>query len=185
MTSKGIFTPQQAKKEHKHSPRLANELAKVLPLNHHVYDFGCGRGDYIKKLQQLGFRVTGYEGTEGMSKLTGFELIKQADITKPIKTKKGSVICLEVLEHIEPELTDAAISNLVNACSGRMVLSWAVVGQGGCGHVNEQNATHVIPRIEQEGFELNESLSKQLREVAGADLWWFKGSIYVFDKIKK
>lgn len=186
LKSKGIFTPKEARTEHKFSPRLANALLTVIPANRPVYDFGCGKGDYIRHLEQQGMRVFGYEGTPDMAELVGWNGIKQADITEPINVKKqGTVLCLEVLEHIEPEFTDSAISNLVNACSGRMVVSWALKGQGGCGHVNEQNEEWVIERFEREGFVLNGLASERLRKAGGSDLWWFKKSIYVFDKVKK
>jgi 2-polyprenyl-3-methyl-5-hydroxy-6-metoxy-1,4-benzoquinol methylase len=183
MKSTGIFTLKQAMTEHQTSPRLAKALGVILPANKHVNDFGCGRGEYIRHLHSLGFKVTGYEGTEDMAELVGTDLVKQADITQPIKAKAGSVICLEVLEHIEPELEFAAINNLVYACNGRLVLSWAVEGQGGCGHVNERNEDYVILRIERAGFVLNVEVSEKLRTEAGKDLWWFRKSIYVFDKV--
>lgn len=186
MKSTGIFTPEQAKVEHKTSPKLAKALSLAIPLNRHVIDFGCGRGEYIKYLHQQGCRVTGYEGTEGMAEMTGFSKIKQADITNPIKTKnRGTVLCLEVLEHIPSEFTDVVIENLVSACAGRLIMSWAVKGQGGCGHVNEQDAEWVLGRFAKEGFTPNLAVSERLRKAGGSELWWFKKSIYVFDKIKR
>jgi SAM-dependent methyltransferase len=185
MRSQGIFSPEDAKTQHKTSRRLAKALLQVLPANRPVHDFGCGRGEYIQYLNRNGMKVFGYEGTKGMAETVGFEWIREVDITQPMKfDKEGSVLCLEVLEHIEPDLTDAAIANLVDACSGRLIVSWAVKGQGGHGHVNEQDAEYVLGRFAKEGFLANFPVSEQLRREAGADLWWFKKSIYVFDKKK-
>jgi hypothetical protein len=179
----GIFTPEQAKTEHHTSRRLAVELTKILPSNRPIIDYGCGKGEYIARLAALGFKCTGYEGTKGIDELAAFKGIIQADLTKPLgKRPKGSVLCLEVAEHIDKKHEDTFIQNITENCTGRLILSWAIKGQGGCGHVNEQDSDYVIPRIEKEGFELNGHLSNHLRGHAGADLWWFKNSIYVFDR---
>ncbi len=178
----GIFTPKEALTEHQTSPKLANALLDVLPMNKPVIDFGCGRGEYLANLEKYRYKVEGYEG-QPLADSPKF--IKKADITIPIETKfKGSVMCLEVMEHIPLELQDAALDNLLAACTGRLIISWAVKGQGGCGHVNEQNADYVVPLIEAKGYALNVGIGSMLRSVAGRELWWFKESIYVFDKVK-
>ena len=178
----GIFTSEQAKNEHKTSFKLARKLTKVLPANRKVIDFGCGTGEYLKRLANVRFKVQGYEG-QPLPDAPDF--IKKQDITKPIKPlPRGSVLCLEVMEHIPKKLESAVLNNIDRACTGRLVLSWGVVGQGGCGHVNEQNANYVIPTIESMGFELNRQLSEELRAVAGTELPWFGNSIYVFDRVK-
>lgn len=179
--SQGIFTAEQAKTEHKHSPRLAKALRDAIDPSQPVFDFGCGKGEYIQHLKNFGYSVKGYEGTPELAKK---HLIETKDVSVKMSApkKKGTVICLEVIEHIEKSREEAVIDNLVNACSRMLILSWAVKGQGGCGHVNEQDSRYVIARIESEGFEMNRQLSQQLRDLAGADLWWFKKSIYVFDK---
>lgn len=178
----GIFTPKEALTEHQTSPKLANALLDVLPMNKPVIDFGCGRGEYLANLEKYRYKVEGYEG-QPLADSPKF--IKKADITIPIETKfKGSVLCLEVMEHIPSELTEVAMSNLINACTGRLILSWAIKGQGGCGHVNEQDSDYVVPLIESKGFKYNVGISSMLRSVAGRELWWFKNSIYVFDKTK-
>jgi len=175
----GIFTPEQAASQHKTSYRLAKRLSNVLPANKMVVDFGCGPAEYIKRLKNFRYSVVGYEG-QPLPDAPPF-VIKQ-DITKPIKdVKQGSVLCLEVMEHIPKSLEAKVLKNIKNACNGRLILSWGIIGQGGCGHVNEQNATYVIPTIEKLGFEFNKSLSQELREIAGADLPWFANTIYVFD----
>jgi len=180
--SNGIFTPEQAQVEHQTSPRLARELSKVIPSNHVVIDYGCGKGEYIQHLTDLGFKCRGYEGTD-LGELAVFKEIKQADLTKPMGERpSGTVICLEVAEHIPPKFEDTFIHNIVDNCNGRLIVSWAVEGQGGCSHVNEQNAPYVLKRFTDLGFTFNSKVTKQLRDAAGLDLWWFQNSIYVFDK---
>lgn len=181
--SKGIFTAEQAKTEHKHSPRLAKALRDVLDPSIPVTDFGCGKGDYIRHLKNHGYSVIGYEGTP---ELAEDGLIETKDVSVKMKSELfGNVLCLEVIEHIEKEREDVIITNLVEATRNgcRLIISWAIEGQGGCGHVNERDGNYVIPRIEKEGFEYSLTATRKLREEAGKDLWWFKKSVYVFDRI--
>ncbi len=180
----GIFTLDEAKIEHHSSTRLAHQLTTVLPPNIPVIDYGCGKGTYIKHLSENGYECTGYEGTPEIDKVADFSPIIVADLTKPLGERpSGSVICLEVAEHIDAKYEGVLLDNITENCTGKLIISWAVVGQGGCGHVNEQNAHYVIPTIEKRGFKFNAGQSEKLRTFAGADLWWFKKSIYVFDKV--
>lgn len=183
--SKGIFTEEQAKTEHQHSPRLAKALRGILDPKLPVSDFGCGRGEYIRHLKNFGQTVMGYEGT--LSLFDAAVPVLTYDISHPMAEGdiKGHVLCLEVIEHIEKSREKTVIENLKQSVSddGLLIISWAVEGQGGCGHINERNPDYVIPRIEKEGFKLNASLTDELRREAGADLWWFKKSIYVFQKV--
>lgn len=178
----GIFTKEQAKVEHQTSIKLAQELFHVLPKDQNVIDYGCGKGEYIQYLSERGFVCHGYEGTE-LGELAVYKDIVRADLTKKMGERpSGSVLCLEVAEHIPKEFEDVLIYNITGRCTGRLILSWALKGQGGCGHVNEQDAAYVIGRIEREGFNFNRRVTAQLRFFGGSDLWWFAKSIYVFDR---
>jgi len=184
MTNPSIWTLADAKTQHQYSPKLAYALSRIIPTKVPVYDFGCGKGDYISYLSSKGFKTVGYEGTEGIQELSNHKVpIHRQDLTIPFTVQeKGTVICLEVAEHIPAHLEGQLINNIVNACSNVLILSWAVKGQGGHGHVNEQNSDYVIPRIESEGFIYSGSKSLSLRSYGGKDLWWFDKSIYYFTK---
>lgn len=186
-----IFTFEDAKTQHKHSQKLAFELRFILPwvkdnkLNP-VIDFGCGTGYYISELFKKGYKIYGIEGTEGIEQIAFYKPILQYDISKHVNLGvKGSVICLEVIEHIPKEKEKQVLENLHNHCNGKLIISWAVKGQGGHGHVNEQDEDYVIPTIEKMGYKFKKTATENIRRAAGKDLWWFKKSIYVFDKILK
>lgn len=178
MNDTGIWSIDEAKVEHVFDQNLAIELTKILPKEEKVVDLGCGRGDYLSVLQSHGFDCIGYEGTPEIVSIASFPVINQADLSKPIQTEKGTVLCFEVAEHIPQEYEDIFLQNVVNASTGLVIISWAVKGQGGHGHVNEQDSEYVISKFKQLGFEFNELWSNDLR--AGSALWWFKQSIYVF-----
>lgn len=179
MDSTGIWNIEEAKVEHAFDKKLAIELTKILPKEEKVVDLGCGRGDYLSLLQFNGFDCVGYEGTPDIKSIASFPFINQADLSKEIETEKGTVLCFEVSEHIPKEYEDVFLRNVVNASTGLIIISWAVKGQGGHGHVNEQDAGYVINKFKELGYWFNDGYSKHLRLFSS--LWWFKKSIYAFE----
>lgn len=170
------------------SPKLAEALAEYLPKSVPVHDLGCGLGTYVKALKEAGHEAYGYEGTAGVAE-KALAAIWHADLTTLVRPESfgvspGSVICLEVAEHIPKQHTAAFLSTLASFCDEHLVLSWAVKGQGGKRHVNELNWNEVLPLLRQYGFVYVRSEALRLRELAGRDLKWFSQSIYVFKKVK-
>ncbi len=181
MESTGIWNLEEAKVEHAFDKKLAYELSMLLPPEEKVVDLGCGRGDYLSYLSMNGFDCVGYEGTPDIKSIASFPFIHQADLSKEIETEKGTVLCFEVAEHIPKEYEGVFLRNVVNASTGLIIISWALKGQGGHGHVNEQDAKYVIKKFYDLGYEYFDITSKHLRD--HSSLWWFKKSIYVFNKI--
>ena len=107
----------------------------------------------------------------------------QQDLTLPFELKeKGSVISLEVGEHIPKEYMDIYLDNITNFCEKTLIISWAVRGQAGFGHVNCLNNEEVIPLIEQRGFCFRKDLSEEARKVVGDNTPWFKNTILIFER---
>lgn len=181
MERTGIWNLDEAKVEHAFDKKLACELSNVLPPESKVVDLGCGRGDYLSYLSMNGFDCIGYEGTPDIKSIASFPFIHQADLSEEIETEKGTVLCFEVAEHIPKEYEDVFLRNVVNASTGLIIISWAVKGQGGHGHVNEQDIFYVGYKFLELGYIINSDLTKKLRKASS--LWWFKKSIYVFEKI--
>jgi len=63
------------------------------------------------------------------------------DASQPIDLlePKDWVVSIEVGEHIDQAFEDTFFDNLVKLSEKGVVLSWAVEGQGGFQHVNEQS----------------------------------------------
>ena len=59
---------------------------------------------------------------------------------------------LEVGEHIPKEYEDIFINNLHNNNNKGIILSWAILGQGGFGHVNEQNNDYIKSKMSNLGY---------------------------------
>lgn len=88
------------------------------------------------------------------------------------------VLSLEVLEHIPPQFEKDVVDNVVRAAREGIVLSWAIPGQGGFGHFNEQPNDAVIAKLEARCFDLDIPLSNSIRE--SAYLWYFKNTVLAF-----
>ena len=111
------------------------------------------------------------------------------DLSEPFDLKKkfDVVLSLEVAEHIPKQYEKTYINNLTKHANDWIVLSWAIPGQGGVGHVNEQTNEYVLGVLGNVGFVYHEKQSKHLRNSSGkkgelSPCWWFKNTIMVFRK---
>ena len=183
--SRGIFTMEYQKHRYNSyiSKSLCKLLADALPKDKPVYDFGCGTGEYLEYLQEQGFDVTGFDGTPELNDFSNIPIIEQ-DLTEPMNEPemKGSVLCIEVAEHIEREKAGTLLDNLTKFVDKYLVLSWAIPGQGGVGHVNEQPNSFVISKMAKRRFELNKEMTEKWRAAAGKDLKWLGNTLMVFEK---
>lgn len=189
-----IWDLETAKKEHQHSPALAEALANILPKDVPVIDYGCGKGTYLAHLHKVGFgALMGIEGTIGINDISDFKgFILNADLSKPTdvimceiwkESNHGTnVICLEVAEHIAPENESVFLDNITRYCTDWLILSWAIPGQGGCGHHNERDPEYVIETMKGRGFELQTIETKLLRSVIEPHCWWFRQSLFALRK---
>lgn len=180
------YRPDELKRS-KFSPNLANLLSKTLDKSLPVYDFGCGIGNYVAHLEKNDFMAVGIEGHPQARSVAVTPNVLSIDLSEPLPAwmigmQCGSVVSIEVGEHIPKEKTDTFLRNLNTMCSQTLILTWAVKGQGGHKHINEMDADELVPKVESMGFKLQEEKTKEWRELAGMDLHWFKRSIYCFER---
>src|SRR5512139_875243 len=102
-----------------------------------VIDIGCGNGAYTDYLNRAGFGCVGYDGnpnthvfTNGRCQVADFSVMQNFGLY-------DCALSLEVGEHIPAEYEQVFMDNLANHADKVIVMSWAVKGQGGHGHVNE------------------------------------------------
>ncbi|MDJ1500466.1 hypothetical protein [Xanthocytophaga agilis] len=184
MNNKGIWTLEEAKTGHIHSILLAQGLAKLFDKAQPVYDLGCGTGFYARYLQQAGFDVRAFEPTEGIEEIAFFSPIERLDLSEEIKPgtyPRAQILCLEVGEHIPAEYEDIVLNNLwyLSDTDAYIVLSWAVPGQGGLGHVNEKPNNYIQLKMHERNRDYCHKQSEDLRALAGK-CWWFENTIMVF-----
>jgi hypothetical protein len=147
-----------------------------------VFDLGCGPGLYLKKLKDHGFNdLTGFEGQPPYNK--HFKITRQ-DITEIFydEYKSGNVICLEVMEHIPHEYQANVLTNIQHLCNNNLIMSWAVRGQPGHGHINCLDNHEVVAELENLGFKHIEQPSNEARSVISTHANWFKNTILIFKK---
>jgi hypothetical protein len=180
----GAWDQWTADKYHQSSPKLAAWMAKELShyedqINSPVIDFGCGNGFYIGELAAIGFKCTGIEGY----KLNNFyhDNIIIHDLTKPLDLGfKGSVISLEVMEHIDKKYESILLDTITKHCDGTLILSWALTNQSGIGHVNCVDQSYAIDQVVKRGFKFMVRPTNEARENVDDNTDWFRRTLLVF-----
>lgn len=88
------------------------------------------------------------------------------------------ILCLEVAEHIPQEYEAVFIDNIARHAREGIVLSWAIPGQQGYLHINNQPFTYVKDLLDKLGFEHDQESSEKLKMASEFD--WLKKSINVY-----
>jgi cyclopropane fatty-acyl-phospholipid synthase-like methyltransferase len=170
---------------HVHDLSIAASLCKYLADKQAktVVDFGCGLGDYAKLFKEWDYKVEAYDGNPNTETLSG-KIGKVLDLSKPfyLGKKFDVVMSLEVGEHIPKEFEEQFIDNITKHAKKHLIISWAVEGQGGDGHVNCANNDYIIGQIVDRGFKHNGKDSQTIRNAA-TNASWFGYTIMVFDKV--
>jgi hypothetical protein len=166
---------------HKFDLPLAEAIKMLLIKENilNVLDVGCGYGYYVDHLSNNSKLVCA--GIDGNPDTDVNPLCRVHDLTTPFNhvTDSECVLCLEVGEHIPKQFTSQFLSNIKNGKPKVIILSWAIPGQGGDGHVNELPNEDVINMFSEYTYDIE--TSQKLRDAAS--LWWFKNTIMVFRKV--
>jgi 2-polyprenyl-3-methyl-5-hydroxy-6-metoxy-1,4-benzoquinol methylase len=180
----GFWQGLEAKSQHVYDNLLSNSLLKFFKNEKvmRVADFGCGMGDYIKHLNTNGIKADGYDGNPNTPNLTDGQG-SVLDLSKPITFRKKYdwVYSFEVGEHIPQKYEGNFINNLHNNNKYGIVLSWAIVGQSGHGHINCKNNDYIKNKVMALGYTNDIDAENIMRRDSKLD--WFKNTIMVFRKI--
>jgi cyclopropane fatty-acyl-phospholipid synthase-like methyltransferase len=180
----GYWEGLEASSQHIYDSSLGSSLTNFFKTENTniLVDFGCGMGKYVKTFQENNINAIGYDGNPNTPELTN-NLCKVLDLSVPKKFDEAYdwVMSLEVGEHLPPQFEDIFIENLHNNNKYGIVLSWAVKGQGGHGHFNEQNNDYIKSKICKLGYINDIKSENKLR--ADSTLIWFKKTIMVFRKL--
>lgn len=166
---------------HHYDTRLSKELGAYFR-NRTVIDMGCGKGDYVRHLRRLGITCDGCDGNPITKKFD--DTLHIIDLSEPFKLKMAYdwVLCLEVGEHIPKDYEQVLFDNICAHAAHGVVLSWAVPGQLGRGHVNERSNEYVKIAMDNQNFWYDHEWSVAFRGVAR--LPWFKNTLMVFKRSK-
>ncbi|MBS0626744.1 MAG: methyltransferase domain-containing protein [Verrucomicrobia bacterium] len=144
-----------------------------------VVDFGCGDGDYVNYYLKNGLTAVGYDGNPVTEMVSGGTCFVQ-DLSVPLDLQKKFdwVISLETGEHLPKQYEEIFLENLIRHLKCGLILSWAVEGQGGTGHFNEQNNDYIKNIFSDLGWENDIEVEEHLRKQS--DVSWFKNTVMVF-----
>jgi len=144
-------------------------LRHVLPMDAVVADFGAGSGQYATWLNDTGLVVAhAFDGTPDVELVTK-GLVLNADLGRPLALwrKFDWAICLEVAEHIPPDLSGVFLRNLDDHVVDGLVLSWARPGLQGLGNTNPQNEEDVLSLVARHTkLHFDQGLTMQVRSNA-------------------
>ncbi len=178
----GVWTQETADETHQSSNNLAKFMKEYLPKTEYVFDFGCGNAFYLAELEKNGFTCMGFEGFPLNNFLA--KHVHVADLTKPILINgKGSVISLEVGEHLPKSAQETFMNTVTTHCNGKLIFSWAEIGQPGLGHINCRNQKEVIADVCSRGFKYMEELTLQVRATIEENTSWFQRTLLIFERI--
>lgn len=181
-SSTGIWNIEEALEYHDFSYKLAKFIGDYLPKNKRINDWGCGKGTYLRYLHDRGFEdLHGVEGE--YLPFSEFGNISKMDLTKEINGLKiGNSICLEVGEHIPKEYEATFMDNLARNTEHTLILSWAIPGQDGIGHVNCQHNIYIISEMSKRGMELFIDDTLEARQHVDNHTAYFRNSLLIFNK---
>jgi hypothetical protein len=180
MNSRGIWDLREAQTQQAFSLELAVVLSWFFEKAMPVIDLGCSIGYYARYLAENGFEIHAFEGTPGIEEIALYRPIHPIDLSEPMPgLPRGQVLCLEVGEHIPVAFEAVVFDNLVRATASTLVLSWAIPGQDGHGHVNCRPNSYVIDQLCRRGLLFDPITSRRLRLYHGT-AWWFRNTIMVF-----
>jgi hypothetical protein len=145
-----------------------------------VLDLGCGDCSYVEFLNQNGVQAVGVDQNTA---LQGKHYYVNHDLTRPLYLKQEFVQSFEVGEHIPKESMHVYLDNVCRNAHRGLILSWAVKGQGGDGHVNEQDTENIIREVEYRGFKYNREMSQFfIDKFYGCEFLYFM-NIMVFERV--
>ena len=183
VSERGYWIGVDIMHEHKFDAPLALGLADFFKKEKakSVVDFGCGPGEYVKAFRAQQISCEGYDGNPDSAKISD-GIVQVADLSEPFNLGKNFdwVLCIEVGEHLPKKYEKTFVENLHRHNTKGIILSWAVKGQGGFGHFNEQSNEYVKEMMAQYGYENDTEAEKSLRQCA--KLPWFKNTLMVFRK---
>jgi SAM-dependent methyltransferase len=119
-----------------------------------VLDAGCAMGFLVEELRKLGVDASGFDVSEyAISNVheSVAEHCRVGTLTEPLEGRYDLITCIEVLEHLPPEESGAAVANLC-AATDRILLSTTPEDFGEATHLNVQPPEAWSALMAQHGF---------------------------------
>ena len=167
-----------------HCPEMFKYLVENLGINS-VLDIGCGMGYQMQEFMKYCDEVVGVDGSEyATSNSPVKESIFKHDFSiGELETEDRFDLCwcCEFVEHVREEFRDNFLSSF--AFCKYVAMTHAVPGQGGHHHVNCQPREYWIEHMSRFGFEFDEEMTDQLKELAGKGTHYGNTGLFFRKKI--
>jgi len=150
------------------APTFVNAVTEVLGPVNSIADIGCGGGGYSAEFKRRGLEVYAGEYSwlgRTIAKCQGVTArpFDVSDPTTALLRTFDLAFSIEVAEHIPPALADAFVAYMCSAAP-TLVVTAARPGQGGQGHINEQDQAYWIGKFDARGFQFDPDASRRLAE---------------------
>lgn len=134
-----------------------------------MLDVGCGLGYAMQYFDRLNIETYGVDGSPSAieKNVMNKSHLTQHDYTNGPWTPEKSYDLIwssEFLEHVEQQY-EAHFLETFKYAKKYLMVTFAIPGQGGHHHVNEQFEPYWIERIEQAGFQYHEQLTRHARSL--------------------
>jgi len=176
------FTPEHQRRrsrKERPDPKLLEAIMAIIPAGSPVIDLGAGNGELVAKLQEHGYDAIGVDATPGIEDTTHglvFEMDllnmdwSRTEIELRIFLPNCWMTCIEVGEHIDRADEWRLFGCFAQIWDGGLILSWAVPGQRGYGHINCRTPEYLrdaLARLPSTVPAFDEELTLKARQIAG------------------
>ena len=153
-----------------------------------ILDIGCGPGEYLRAFSNLGIEAVGCDGaSNGVRRVSSAALAFVHDLRKPLVFNKkfDLVMCIEVAEHLPKSSSATLVGSICENSNDVIVFTAAPPGCPGDDHINCQPIQFWSELFLSHGFQIDESMTEQLRTYAAANdlAQWWQGWSYVFKAV--
>jgi len=162
-----------------------------------ITEIGCSTGPLLEILDRLhpAIALRGIEGFEFYRELSSASIrdkIEIADLRRPLVGMETSdlTICLEVAEHIDPEMLDVFLKNIHSSTSRWLIMSWSSTyppSDAPPQHISPVSLKQYRKIMTSIGFveskELTHLFRKESTKYEHFQTWWRKSGI-VWEKIE-
>lgn len=145
-----------------------------------VLDVGCGNGAYPLLYKFFGAQdVLGLDGIEPEATVLSAQEYRKVDLQQRFDAgrKFDLVVCLEVIEHVDPSSTATVLDTIERHAAGMILFSMAEPGQPGNGHINCRSISEVLDLWAARGWQ--PQLHDTLAVRALSTMSWFRRNIVV------
>jgi hypothetical protein len=143
-----------------------------------VIDVGAGEGHWVEQFAARGCNILAVDGPHVDRRRLRVPpgAFVAHDLRRRLPTALSRwdadlVLCLEVAEHL-PAWRGPGLIREICELAPRIVFSAASPGQGGRGHVNEQDSDYWIALFEDCGFAITRRLNRLFAKAGGVASWY-------------